>query len=326
MPEDLYQPHLSTFDAIGGQPEMIDRHPGFPYKNKTVQLIMEWQNTGSPNKSNEEVTRLVRDVVLHHDFSVDDLLNFNATCKNRIADEAEQSTFPQDFQQISMNIEVPSGTKDILPKMLSIPGFTFRKLTSLIREEFEGPMFLKFHLSPFKLFRKLSGGNEDKRVYSDISDSDVFIDEHDKVQRAPTGDRTCKRKKVVAALMFWSDATHLATFGTAKMWPIYMLFSNISKYECCKPNSGATKHVAYIPEFSDSLHNEIKEFHVKWDTQHRDILTHCRRELMHSIWKVLLDDDFIRAYEFGLVARCQDGIERRIYPRIFTYSADYPEK
>jgi hypothetical protein len=24
--------------------------------------------------------------------------------------------------------------------------------------------------------------------------------------------------------------------------------------------------------------------------------------------------------------RCHDGVERRIYPRIFTYSADYPEK
>jgi hypothetical protein len=27
-----------------------------------------------------------------------------------------------------------------------------------------------------------------------------------------------------------------------------------------------------------------------------------------------------------MVIQCADGIERRIYPRIFTYSADYPEK
>jgi hypothetical protein len=53
--------------------------------------------------------------------------------------------------------------------------------------------------------------------------------------------------------MFWSDATHLATFGTVKMWPIYMLFGNLSKYLPCQPNSGATKHLAYIPPFPDSL-------------------------------------------------------------------------
>lgn len=126
---------------------MIDCHPSFPYKNKTVQLIMEWQNTRSSKKSNEKVACLVHDVMLHHDFSVDDLLSFNATYENCIADEAKQLTFPQGFQQISMNIKVPSDTRDILSKMLSILGFTFHKLMSLIREEFKGPMFLKFHLS-----------------------------------------------------------------------------------------------------------------------------------------------------------------------------------
>jgi len=76
---------------------------------------------------------------------------------------------------------------------------------------------------------------------------DVFLDKHDKVQHAATGDPTCKCEKVVAALMLWSDATHLATFGTAKIWPIYLLFGNLSKYVQCQPNSGATKHLAYIP-------------------------------------------------------------------------------
>jgi hypothetical protein len=126
--------------------------------------------------------------------------------------------------------------------------------------------------------------------------------------------------------MFWSDATHLAAFGTAKMWPIYMTFGNLSKYIRCKPNSGAIKHLAYIPSFPDSLQDQIKDFHEKWETQQKDILTHCRRELMHSVWKFLLDDEFLHTYKFGMVLRCQDGIERRVYPRILTYSADYPEK
>jgi hypothetical protein len=57
-----------------------------------------------------------------------------------------------------------------------------------------------------------------------------------------------------------------------------------------------------------------------------DVLTHCRRELMHAVWAILLDDDFLYAYEHGIIISCPDGIRRRFYPRIYTYSADYPEK
>jgi hypothetical protein len=54
--------------------------------------------------------------------------------------------------------------------------------------------------------------------------------------------------------------------------------------------------------------------------------THCHREFFHEQWKILLDDEFLQAYEHGIVVCCCDGIKRRFYPRIFTYSADYPEK
>jgi hypothetical protein len=38
------------------------------------------------------------------------------------------------------------------------------------------------------------------------------------------------------------------------------------------------------------------------------------------------DNDFLYAYEHGIVILCLDGISRHFYPRIFTYSADYPEE
>ncbi|KIO07970.1 hypothetical protein M404DRAFT_134911, partial [Pisolithus tinctorius Marx 270] len=57
-----------------------------------------------------------------------------------------------------------------------------------------------------------------------------------------------------------------------------------------------------------------------------EILTLCRHEIMQAIWLLLLDDDFMHAYQFGLVVKFADGILRRVFPRIFTYSADYPEK
>ena len=56
------------------------------------------------------------------------------------------------------------------------------------------------------------------------------------------------------------------------------------------------------------------------------VVTHCRRELMQAIWLKLLDDEFLEAYSHGLIVTCADGIIRRVFPRIITYSADYPEK
>jgi len=36
----------------------------------------------------------------------------------------------------------------------------------------------------------------------------------------------------ILAMLFWSDLTHLASFGTASLWPIYLYFGNLSKYPC----------------------------------------------------------------------------------------------
>ncbi len=55
-------------------------------------------------------------------------------------------------------------------------------------------------------------------------------------------------------------------------------------------------------------------------------MTHCHREFIHAQWKELLDDEFLEAYEHGVVIECCDGVKRRFYIRIFAYMADYPEK
>jgi hypothetical protein len=56
------------------------------------------------------------------------------------------------------------------------------------------------------------------------------------------------------------------------------------------------------------------------------ILTHLKRDLMQGVWDILLDDEFMHAYKYGVVILCADGIHRRVFPRFLTYSADYPEK
>ena len=47
---------------------------------------------------------------------------------------------------------------------------------------------------------------------------------------------------------------------------------------------------------------------------------------MHAVWAILLDNDFLYAYEHGIIILCPNDRSQCFYPRIFTYSANYPEK
>src|SRR5215471_15207114 len=82
--------------------------------------------------------------------------------------------------------------------------------------------------------------------------------------------------------------------------------------------------------FSQQLPAEFKAFAMAQTaggkTASPAFMTHCCREAMQAQWMVLLDDDFLEAWKHGIVILCWDGVRRRFYPRIFTYSADYPEK
>ncbi|KAF7981735.1 hypothetical protein HWV62_32343 [Athelia sp. TMB] len=86
------------------------------------------------------------------------------------------------------------------------------------------------------------------------------------------------------------------------------------------------------PGFVDvypQLPDEFKDFaneHIGGKGTKSPFLAHCRREFFHAQLEILLDDEFIEAWVHGIVIMCFDGILRRFFPRIFTYSADYPEK
>jgi hypothetical protein len=55
-------------------------------------------------------------------------------------------------------------------------------------------------------------------------------------------------KNGVVLLILGSDATHLANFGTASLWPIYAFFGNQSKYDASKPSEFPASHLAYLPK------------------------------------------------------------------------------
>ncbi|KAK7689422.1 hypothetical protein QCA50_007214 [Cerrena zonata] len=322
-------------------------HPSYwPFENFSTSLLMNWMVSGKTEKSEREISRLVKDVLLHPKFRLAELMGFSVRRETKQLDSSldpSSSAIPSSpthsspkqhgvleasgFHETSVSIEVPTGEKNG-SRAIDIPGLQHRKLTDVVEAAFSTDKHAsRLHYSPHKLYHKSPLTHHDQRIYSELYNSDAFLAEDEEVKRhAPTDDPNCKLERVIAALMFWSDATHLANFGTAKLWPIYMILGNLSKYISALPDSGACHHIAYIPSLSDSCQDEVRKWHTKWKTQKGDILTHCRRELMHAVWKVLLDDEFIHAYKYGMVVKCPDGINRRIYPRIFTYSADYPEK
>lgn len=339
-PEDLAKSTIERNEFLPevDQSDSSDGEGDYLHENPTFGLLAEWQITGSNKKSNAEMDRLVNTVFADPNFSLEDARKFKAQrVANEIdknqekAKESSHNSFLDRFMEASVPIDVPSGSPNVPPRTFEIPGLHFRSLTNLIRAAFAHPLAAQFHFSPYKLFHKPESG-EPQRVYSEVYDSDAFLKEHDDVRnrgKNPPDDPDCKREKVVAALMFWSDSTHLTNFGTAKLWPIYMALGNLSKYIRAMPDIGSFQHVAYIPSLPDSFQTDLSNWHTKFSKskqQQKDILTHCRRELMHAVWRLLLDDEFLHAYTYGIVIKCIDGIERRVYPRIFTYSADYPEK
>ena len=70
--DDLYCPHISTV-----VPQVNDeaKHLDYPnlYSSKTVELLLDWQNTGSSAKSNREINRLVHGVLHYLEFQLDAL-------------------------------------------------------------------------------------------------------------------------------------------------------------------------------------------------------------------------------------------------------------
>jgi hypothetical protein len=129
----------------------------------------------------------------------------------------------------SVSIAVPirgRGVAEDDAPTFEVPGLHYRSLIAVIKSAFASAPTGFMCLTPFKQHWQHNG--EDQRVWSELYNSDAFYDEHVRIRRE-TREAT-ELEIVVAALMFWSDSTHLANFGTAALWPVYLYFGNISKY------------------------------------------------------------------------------------------------
>jgi hypothetical protein len=216
---------------------------------------MEWATTGSNQKSQAELDRLAKDVISAPDFRVEDFDRFSSHQEYKRFDTSELPNNDHPFSsdnwlESTVHISVPTGQRSNNDSGhdFAIPELHHRPLVAVMKAALADDTARKFHFSPFRRFWKLPSGI-DVRCFDEVYTSDAFLEAHDKLQKQPN-EPGCKLEKVVLGLMFWSDSTHLANFGTAKVWPLYLYFANLSKYLRAKVGSGASHHVAYIPSVS----------------------------------------------------------------------------
>ncbi|KAG2059465.1 hypothetical protein BDR06DRAFT_979974 [Suillus hirtellus] len=296
----------------------------FPYLNRSSFLLCDWFWNGGIQKSQKSFKELLW-IISDADFCAED------------AEVHNMSFEGAGWKKTSISIKIPihscadsPGVHDYLTTNLH-----HRLLISVIWEKLANEKHNElFHYQPYELLWNRGQSERPIHVHGELYTLEAFIQAHHEIQESPP-EPGCDLERVVVALMFWSDATHLTSFGNSKLWPCYIR---------CKPSCCLCSHVAYFNHvcahvLSDffrtnicillKLPDSFKDFtmkHFGGKKPSADFLTHCHRELYHTQWKILLDDEFVEAYKHGIVICCCDGIEYHFYPQILTYSADHPEK
>jgi hypothetical protein len=227
-------------------------NPFAPFLNATVYRLMRWYYR-STTKSMDDLQHLVDDVLLADDFDTSDLRGFSAKRELRRMDEPNAFSEEDGWKQASVSLPVPvdgvDQTEEAAEKIVVGP-FWYKTLCSVIRAALREDLASSFHIVPFKQFWVPDDGSPPERVISETYTADAQNELYHEIRAKPEV-QASNLEVMILVLMLWSDSTHLTSFGTASLWPIYLFFGNLSKYIRCKPSSFAAHHLAYIPSVSN---------------------------------------------------------------------------
>lgn len=229
----------------------------------------DWYWNGGVQKSQENFKSLV-DLISRPDFSPSDISRTRwseidaslATGRDDDTDPAEWLDEDNGWKHTAISIHVPFHRRMKNPgsQVYVVGELYHRPIMSVIRERLTNPDHEQFYYEPYELFWKPKDDQEDVRVYGEMYTSEAFLDaQRELLQSSP--EPGCNASRVIVALMFWSDATHLTSFGNAKLWPCYMFFGNDSKYRRCQPTSNLCNHIAYFQAVRSFMtHNYLLRF------------------------------------------------------------------
>ncbi|KAG2360252.1 hypothetical protein BDR07DRAFT_1289998, partial [Suillus spraguei] len=223
--------------------------PPYPFSNIAVYHLVTWMNSGSHHKFEAEVSCLVKDVIQADDFNSRDLDGFSVRKSLHALDASggdETVTFLDNWLETNITLNIPMKSTDNPLKLYSVPGFHYWPLVGVIHSAFTDIQANAFHLLPFKhLWRDPLDGYQEW-LFDELYTSDSWLKAQDNLQRQ-SREPSCSLECIIAGLMFFSDATHLAAFGTAKAWPLYLYFGNLTKYAHSALKSGACNLVGFLP-------------------------------------------------------------------------------
>lgn len=148
-----------------------------------------------------------------------------------------------------MRSNQPGFSKEADAPEFEIPGIRYRSLVDLITAKLQNPATSgSFVNTPFTEWWCPPGSSTPIRIYGEAYSSDAAVKMFEEIKGIPPPADGPQVESVIVLLMLGSDATHLANFGTASLWPLYLFFGNVSKYTSSKPSEFPACHLAYLPK------------------------------------------------------------------------------
>ncbi|EJD04600.1 uncharacterized protein FOMMEDRAFT_84016, partial [Fomitiporia mediterranea MF3/22] len=236
--EDLCNlPRLSTVDALtqtSSLPKLITNKYVL-FNNVATYLLTSWANCKVKEKTNNKLDVLVHKVLLYPDFKLLDLVDYRARWENSHIDslhhnnDSPESSHSDDWCEGSVKIKLPPednkkwpGGKERAPEF-EVRGIHYWPLLTTIFKALDNPCSPPFHYMPYRELWRLTVCHDSspEHIYSELYCSDYWLEAYKEVQSFPTQDSA---ENFVLPLILYSDSTHLANFGSASLWLIYMYF------------------------------------------------------------------------------------------------------
>ena len=236
----------------------------YPYPNRSSFLLGDWFWNGGFQKSQKNFSRLV-DIINDPRFLPDDVKVANWRRINHLlagdlgsdGTEEWEDVDIEGWQETPVTMSVPFHARCQTPGPQNYTvKFHHRSITSVIREKLTNPIDARrFVYEPYEIYwdpLRRNGGVQ--KVHGELFTSSAFLESHRDLQSLSL---TCDLPRVVVALMFSSDVTHLSMFSNAKLWPLYMFFGNESKYRRSKPSCRLCCHVAFFEKVRSTMQMSI---------------------------------------------------------------------
>ncbi|KAG2049008.1 hypothetical protein BDR06DRAFT_894482 [Suillus hirtellus] len=143
----------------------------------TIYHLMTWMNSGTHQKLEAEVSHLVKDVIQVEDFNIKDLDGFSVRKSLHMLDNNGRKgtiTFPDDWREIDITIEIPTRSKEDSSRSFSIPGFHYHLLVAVIRSTFANIQASAYHLFPFQHMWKDPLDDHQEHIFNELYTSDSW--------------------------------------------------------------------------------------------------------------------------------------------------------